>query len=553
MKKITAMLTVLALALGLCACSAKNELVTWQGQYDLGVRYLGEGKCEKAIGAFTAAIELEPKQAPVYESRGDAYAAHAKQLMADDPESGEALEAYENAVQDYLTAIKLDDSVVSAYQKAADVYAALGDTESGLRILERGMRNTGDLSLQTAFDTLNGVIVPGDLVQGSGRWAALEAFLANFGWYGDYDRETAAIRTGGNDWSEPQNALEKMLTVASCYSYNDALYPGEESQDFWDEPDPLGKWASYTNSYMKVNAVKLEWVLRYIFNCSISDIRTMRKPILTGEDEYIYYQDGYYYFVIGGIGGGYDASITSVEQRGARFYVEYNLDTGYFAGTTSKCAVVSLKEIDGREYWTLYCTRELEDSEMDWRRQYRKFVYNESYLQYGGPYNEGEGWGRDYEPVTFSLRDLGGDGIPELIIYNGCDYEAGAFYNIFTSEPAGVRYVGTAGFRIGGFGYSDNPGYQGLFYINGNMGAYTGHYYYMEDGEIIDEWVLTEEDAFFIDGSDGYITTQVTSDDVLFAEFQSGDGHALAAYTMAEIYTMGWDAFIRETGGQTWS
>ena len=549
MKKIISLLTALALVPGLCACSAKSGSTTWQGQYDLGLRYSSKGSYQEAIIAYTAAIEIDPKLVPAYVSRGDAYVGYAQNT----PERDEVLEAYQNAVQDYLTAIDLDDSDVSVYKKAADVYTVLGNTESAAAVLEQGWQATQSLSLQAAFDKLNGVTVPGDLVQGSERWDALEIFLSNFGWYGDYDRETAAIRTGGNEWSGPQNALEKMLTAASCYSYNDALYPGEERQDFWDEPDPLGKWVSYTNSYMKVNAAKLEWVLRYIFNCSPSDIETMRKPILDGEDEYIYYQDGYYYFATGGIGGGYDVSITNVEQRGTRYYVEYNLDTVFWPGSTPKCATVSLKEIDGKEYWTLYCTRSLEDSEMDWRGQYRKFVYNESYLQYGGPYNEGGEWGRDYTPITFSLRDLGSDGIPELIIYNGCDYEAGAFYNIFPSEPAGVRYVGTAGFRIGSFGCSDNPRYQVLFYINGNMGYYTGHYYYMENGAIVDEWVVTEEDAFFIDGSDGYITTQVTSDDALFAEFQSGDSHALAAYTMEELYTMGWDAFVQETGGQTWS
>ena len=550
MKKITALLAALALVLGLCACSAQNELVTWQGQYDMGVRYLSEGRYEKAIRAFTAAIEIGPKQASVYEGRGDAYVDYARQLMADNPGSDEALQAYENAVQDFLTVIGLDGSVVSAYQKAADVYIALGDTESASHILEQGSKTTGDLSLQAAFDKLNGVIVPGDLVQGSERWTALENFLSYFGWYGDYDCETAAARTGGDEWSGPRNALENMLTVGPGNAYNDALYPGEARQNFWwEEPDPLGKW----DSYVKVNAAKQEWILRYIFNCSQSDIRTMRKPILAGEDEHIYYLDGYYYFWIGGIGGGYDASITKVEQRGARYYVEYDLIDMLDMHATPKCAAVSLKEIDGKEYWTLYSTRALEDSEMDWRGQYRKFVYNESYLEYGGPYNEGAGWGGDYYPITFSLRDISGDGIPELIIYNGCDYEAGAYYNVFTSEPTGVRYVGTAGSRIGSFTYRDNPRYQGLFYQNGNMGYYPGSYYYMENGTLIGEWVLTDEHIPLTDGSVESVTTQVTSDDALFNEFQNGNSHVLTAYTMEEIYTMGWDTFIRETNGQTWS
>lgn len=75
MKKITALLTTLALILGLCACSTKNELTTWQEQFDLGARYLSEGNYEAAILAFTAAIEIDPKQADAYIGLADAYAA----------------------------------------------------------------------------------------------------------------------------------------------------------------------------------------------------------------------------------------------------------------------------------------------------------------------------------------------------------------------------------------------------------------------------------------------------------------------------------------------
>jgi Thioredoxin domain-containing protein len=46
---------------------------TWQEQYDLGLRYLSEGKYEEAILAFTAAIEIDPKQVTAHVGLGDAY------------------------------------------------------------------------------------------------------------------------------------------------------------------------------------------------------------------------------------------------------------------------------------------------------------------------------------------------------------------------------------------------------------------------------------------------------------------------------------------------
>lgn len=553
MKRITALFTALALVLGLCAC--KSTADRWQEQYDLGIRYLSEGNYEEAIIAFTAAIEIDPKQAAAFVGRGDAYVGYAQQLTADSPDgsvlSDKAQEAYTKAIQDYLAAIDLDGSDASVYQKAADTYVVLGNAGSASSILERGLQTTQDQALQTALDELDGIIIPEELIQGSELWTALEDFLAYFGWYGDYDCETAVERTARSEWVEPSSAMERFLSVAGCYSYNDSLYPGEAMQVIWDGFDPLGKWADGLGSYIKVNAAKLEWIMRHIFNCSPADIGTMKRQILADVNEYIYYLDGYYYFAIGGIGGGYDASIKSIEQIGVRYIVDY--DTYTYDMPEARRAVVALKEIDGREYWTLYEDRALEYSEMDWQDQYRKFVYDGTYLEYEHFFRPGydEGW-TDYVPITFSLRDISGDGNPELIIYNGCDYEAEALYYVFTSEASGVRYVGTAGFRIGWFSYSENPRYPGLFYMNGNWGYFRGHYYYMENGEMIDEQVLTKEDEYFIDGSDEYVTTQVTSDDALFDEFQNGNHHGLATYSMDDIYTIGWDTFVQETGGQTW-
>lgn len=87
-------------------------------------------------------------------------------------------------------------------------------------------------------------------------------------------------------------------------------------------------------------------------------------------------------------------------------------------------------------------------------------------------------------------------------------------------------------------------------------GYYLGYYYYMKDGTIIGEQVFIEKESkeSIVNGKlVGYVTTQTTSDDALFDEFQNGDAHALTAYTLAEIDAMGWDAFVQGTGGQTWS
>lgn len=92
MKKVFCL--VLAAAMLLCACSAKDDLAvpvreamqapSWQAQYDLGVRYLSEGNYEEAIIAFTAAIEIDPKQPDTYKQLAEAYYALGEDEKARD-------------------------------------------------------------------------------------------------------------------------------------------------------------------------------------------------------------------------------------------------------------------------------------------------------------------------------------------------------------------------------------------------------------------------------------------------------------------------------------
>ena len=68
-------LCVLLTACAAHSDSAVEDSPTWQEQYDLGLRYLEEGNYEEAILAFTAAIEIAPKQAEAYIKTAEAYVA----------------------------------------------------------------------------------------------------------------------------------------------------------------------------------------------------------------------------------------------------------------------------------------------------------------------------------------------------------------------------------------------------------------------------------------------------------------------------------------------
>jgi len=72
------MMLALTIVFGMCSCGQRDAagndgVLTWQEQYDLGVRYLTEGNYEEAILAFTAAIEIDPRQADAYIGLAEVY------------------------------------------------------------------------------------------------------------------------------------------------------------------------------------------------------------------------------------------------------------------------------------------------------------------------------------------------------------------------------------------------------------------------------------------------------------------------------------------------
>ena len=173
---------LLALILLLCSCGqpsttgeGENNTPTWQEQYDLGVRYLSEGNYEEAIIAFTAAIEIDPKQAPAYIGRGDAYVA-----------SGETKENLAAAQEDYEKAIELDDANANAYLGLADVYIRRGEYDKVLEVLKQGQEKTG--GNQSIVDKLS-EIEKGTISDSSGKVWKTSSYdgAGNLIWWHEYD------------------------------------------------------------------------------------------------------------------------------------------------------------------------------------------------------------------------------------------------------------------------------------------------------------------------------------------------------------------------------
>ncbi len=137
------------------SASACKSQPTWQEQYDLGIRYLSDGNYEEAIIAFTAAIEIDDRQVLAYIGRGDAYVSMAATSSADVEELvQDAIDYYENALDDYITAISIMPEEAETYRKAAEIYVILDDIPLAIEILERGVEATGDEELQAFLEQL---------------------------------------------------------------------------------------------------------------------------------------------------------------------------------------------------------------------------------------------------------------------------------------------------------------------------------------------------------------------------------------------------------------
>lgn len=189
----------------------------------------------------------------------------------------------------------------------------------------------------------------------------------------------------------------------------------------------------------------------------------------------------------------------------------------------------------------------------DWSEAFYSFTLG------GGFWNSGQLYYHTtaYDAVRFGLHDLDGDGVPELIAYNNCDFMAGMMDYIYAYQNGKVTYLGEAGFRGYNFVYAPGSGYPGLFFQSGNAGGYPGYYYTVQNGQLKEEFVLYSSDSMSADHM--ILTeTQKTSDDTLYGLFSgyfdgavSGKIKAglaeLSMLTIDEIRAKGWDNFVAQS------
>ena len=169
---------------------------------------------------------------------------------------------------------------------------------------------------------------------------SLERFLERLAWYEhDYNCTEAA-----RSWPDrASNVLVDMLQVGNGVNLD--LYPGGTVQWNWSARDPRGRWSSH----FRVPETKVDWILANVYHVGAQD-RAALKATIYGRDD-MYYENGFYYCLLGGIGGGDWARNLQTRPYGNLTlcsYLLYDSITDYYRG--QRFAVVAPEN----GYWTVY-------------------------------------------------------------------------------------------------------------------------------------------------------------------------------------------------------
>ena len=189
---------------------------------------------------------------------------------------------------------------------------------------------------------------------------SLDAFLDRFArWYTvspgeewSYDCETAA--------DGRSNILACLATPASCADWT--VYSDFPEEDcFVEKPNDPKKWAKTTYAYYFYDAKTIDFIAREIFNVSDDDLKVLIKAGTDKKAFYLY--KGKYYTLYEGVFDSFvNTEITSVDRKDDRYIVGFDVyrlsetyDEDGIAELESKCtAEMTRKNIEGKEYWSLY-------------------------------------------------------------------------------------------------------------------------------------------------------------------------------------------------------
>ncbi len=135
-----------------------------------------------------------------------------------------------------------------------------------------------------------------------------------------------------------------------------------------ERPDPEGKAAAFSTSYLEANADAVNWIAKNVFNVDDELLQKeldfsskLTEPMLSFYP--LYESGGKYYYCPGQRGGpGYEIRIDDIsieDQDGEEYYiVKYTPGSWFFEGDTTwddqRTATLQYKTENGKGYWSLY-------------------------------------------------------------------------------------------------------------------------------------------------------------------------------------------------------
>lgn len=169
-----------------------------------------------------------------------------------------------------------------------------------------------------------------------------------------------------------------------------------------------------------------------------------------------------------------------------------------------------------------------------WSTAYREFVLNDGFKTTEETYDSTD----DYAWVKFGLYDLDRDGVFEMVAHSG----TGKMKYVYTFENNSVKCLGQLIYERPCRYLPDSP-YTGLFNFGGDTGMYSSTYVTMENGSCHVEDIYGV--LYRMNDTTHY---QETSDEELYqiaiGVCEESQGEELSVYTIEEINSMGWEAFI---------
>lgn len=284
-----------------------QAVLSWQEQYDLGIRLLSEGNYEEAILAFQAAIQIDPKKADAYLGLADVYlqmgdqnsAQSALQQGCDSCEEaawdiflsfateyqlevqvggnsgdngGSSLQPgmdsddyidqgqqlneqgkYEDAIRAFENAITLENDEVDAYLGLAEAYYRMGDAAKAAEVLQQALQYCD--SKYDIEDIQEYAISIGYMIDAEGKIVPFDAdiYLADF----KLDEKIKFYLSLGNNathWCFPEGVIldgkeTRTVTMDDVVAMSSKLGWGEMAYDEADGHADRVK-TKHTNQYV---------------------------------------------------------------------------------------------------------------------------------------------------------------------------------------------------------------------------------------------------------------------------------------------------------------